>query len=90
MMTTEYLTDMCPSITAACDLLRDVLPRTDAMDYPAFGSFYCMLLEEWCLHHQMDITEIISEISTLIHDVNTIEGKYQAGIMPLFESEVRP
>jgi len=90
MMTTEYLTDMYPSITAACDLLQDVLPRTNAMDYPAFGSFYCMLLEEWCLNHRMDINEIISEISTLIHDVNAIEGKYQSGIFPFVESEVRP
>lgn len=90
MMTNEFLTEMCPSITTACDLLQEVLPQTNAMDYPAFGSFYCMLLEEWCLHHQADITEVISEISTLIHDVNAIEGKYQSGILPFVESEVRP
>ena len=68
---------MCPSMESACNALQEVLPRTNSMDYPAFGAFYCMLLEEWCLNHCERITDVIDQISSLIHDVNSELGSYQ-------------
>lgn len=41
----ELLITMCPSMESACNALQEVLPRTNSMDYPVFGAFYCMLLE---------------------------------------------
>ena len=58
------------------DALQEILPATNKMDFPAFGSFYCMLLEEWCLSHHRCITEVIDQISMLIHDVNAELGSY--------------
>lgn len=42
----ELLMTMCPSLESAYEALQEVLPKTNSMDYPAFGGFYCMLLEE--------------------------------------------
>ena len=79
---------MFASIESACNALHEVLPTTNSMDYPAFGSFYCMLLEEWCLAHHEPVTTVIDQISTLIHDVNSELGSYQGDTTALFESEV--
>ena len=73
----ELLITMCPSMESACNALQEVLPRTNSMDYPVFGAFYCMLLEEWCLNHHEHITDVIDQISSLIHDVNSELGSYQ-------------
>lgn len=55
----ELFMIMCPSMESACNALREVLPTTNSIDYPAFGAFYCMLLEEWCLNHHEHITTSI-------------------------------
>ena len=36
-----------------------------------------MLLEEWCLHHNASITEVIQELSDLIRAVNSDVGTYR-------------
>lgn len=77
----ELLMTMCPSMESACNALQEVLPKTNSMDYPAFGAFYCMLLEEWCLNHRERITDVIDQISSLIHDVNSELGSYQGGTL---------
>lgn len=73
----KLLMTMCPSLKSTYDTLQEVLPRTNNMDYSAFGAFYCMLLEEWCLTHHERITDVIDQISSLIHDVNSEFGSYQ-------------
>ena len=77
----ELFMIMCPSMESACNALQEVLPITNSMDYPAFGAFYCMLLEEWCLNHHECITDVIDQISSLIHDVNSELGSYQGGTL---------
>ena len=63
----ELLMTMCPSLESAYEALQEVLPKTNT----AFGAFYCMLLEEWCLNHHERITDVIDQISSLIHDVKS-------------------
>ena len=77
----ELLMSMCPRLESAYEALQEVLPKTNSMDYPAFGAFYCMLLEEWCLNHHEHITEVIDQISSLIHEVNSELGSYQGGTL---------
>lgn len=73
----ELLMTMCPSLESAYEALQEVLPKTNT----AFGAFYCMLLEEWCLNHHERITDVIDQISSLIHDVNSEMGSYQGGTL---------
>lgn len=79
----ELLMTMCPSLESAYEALQEVLPKTNSMDYPAFGAFYCMLLEEWCLYHRERITDVIDQISSFIHDVNSEMGSYQGESLPV-------
>ena len=59
--------DISCAVSTAYDLLLAVIPTSNKMDYPAFGSFFCMLLEEWCLYHHADVTDVIQEIQKLVH-----------------------
>ncbi|MBQ9016117.1 MAG: hypothetical protein IJ109_08355 [Firmicutes bacterium] len=84
----EMLMSICPSLSYAADILSDLSPKTNRLDYPAFGAFYCMLLEEWCLAHHECITDVIDHLSSLIHDVNSEFGSYQGGTL-FARSEVK-
>lgn len=82
----NIMIDLSYDVDSAYSLLHSILPASNQMDYPAFGCFYCMLLEEWCLHHHANITDVIKEISDLIHCVNSEMGAYSDSLF--HESEV--
>lgn len=82
----NIMIDLSYDVSSAYDLLHSIVPTSNQMDYPAFGCFYCMLLEEWCLHHHASITDVIQEIYDLIHCVNSEMGAYSDS--PFHESEV--
>lgn len=42
----------------------------------AFESCICMLLEEYCKKHELDIVERVDEIRDVVHMVNDELGKY--------------
>ena len=73
----ELLMATFPTIEAIHATLQEILPRTNSMNYSAFGAFYCMLLEEWCLFHHESITDVIDQISSTIHEVNSELGDYK-------------
>ena len=73
--------DISCAVSTAYDLLLAVIPTSNKMDYPAFGSFFCMLLEEWCLCHHADVTSVIQEISNLICNVNSEIGSYSDSML---------
>ena len=80
MQDTRMIDDINRCLDNSYNLLLNVLPLSNSLDYPSFGCFYCMLLEEWCLHHSANITEVIQEISDLIHAVNSDVGTYRDSI----------
>lgn len=86
MLDTRTMIDLSYDMGSAYNLLQTVVPTSNQMEYPAFGCFYCMLLEEWCLQHHAKITDVIQEISSLIHSVNSELGAYSDS--PFRESEV--
>ena len=86
MLNTRTMIDLSHDVGSAYNLLQTVVPASNKMDYPAFGCFFCMLLEEWCLCHHADVTDVIQEISSLIHSVNSEMGAYLDS--PFRESEV--
>ena len=75
----DSIITMYPSIASIHALLYEVAPMTNDMDFPIFGAFYCMLLEEWCLIHEKNITDVISQISRIINSVNSEMGTYCDG-----------
>ena len=42
----------------------------------SFESCICMLLEEYCKEHEIDIVERVDEIRDVVHMVNKQFGKY--------------
>ena len=77
MQGTKTIDNINRCLDSSYNLLLSVLPLSNNLDYPAFGCFYCMLLEEWCLHHNASITEVIQELSDLIRAVNSDVGTYR-------------
>lgn len=63
-------------ITKVFNLLQTVMPITNSFDFTMFGSFYCMLLEEWCLNNNENIIECIDIIQTQINLINKDLGDY--------------
>lgn len=60
----------------AFEILTDIAPRTNRMNMTAFGSFYCMLLEEWCKEHNENIVEFINNVHITVIEVNADMGRY--------------
>ena len=60
----------------AFGLLQAVIPITNRFDLMVFGSFYCMLLEEWCLSNSENILDCIELFHQQIKDVNEEMGAY--------------
>ncbi len=58
------------------NLLANLTPVTNKLDSVEFGSFYCMLLEEWCKYNDQDIVLFIQTFAEMIKDVNRRDGKY--------------
>lgn len=74
-MTFEISTteDIITSMTT----LQNVTPMTNQLTPTQFVPMYCMILEEFCLTHKLNIMEIIGTINQLITEVNTTEGRYK-------------
>lgn len=62
------------SVTA---LMEAVCKWTDKLDEMYFIPFYCVLLEEWCVKHDMDVNEMIEKVEMYIRDVNEEEGTFE-------------
>ena len=60
----------------AYDTLNEMTKTTNVLDKTTFGSFYSMLAEEWCRANDEDVTEFITEIYILVHQVNAEFGRY--------------
>ncbi len=58
------------------DVLQDMIAITNQLDEAAFGSLYCMILEEWCRYHDADVVNQIDMYSQMIKEVNDTCGKY--------------
>lgn len=76
-----------PALAPSLNLLNEMVPKTNKMDIVAFGSFYCMLLEEWCLANNEDAPKLARDIAQMVEGVNESMGRYQRDT-PLFEGEV--
>lgn len=83
----DFLMMMHPAIGPSIALLNEVVPKTNKLDIVSFGSFFCMLLEEWCLTHNEDAPKLALDLAYMVDAVNKSEGKYQRD-EPLFEGEV--
>lgn len=77
MQDARMIEDINRCLNSSYNLLLEVIPLSNDLDYPAFGCFYCMLLEEWCLRHNANITKVIEELSNLVHEVNSDVGSYR-------------
>ena len=60
----------------AYNLLLMLDPITNDLDITEFGSFYCMLLEDWCKSHGEDILEVLPNLVDTIYKLNAEEGRY--------------
>ena len=76
-MIEAILTELSPTALITMKALDETLPKTNAMSYTDFGAFICMLLEEWCCEHEQDIKEVITDLSNVILEVNSMCGTYQ-------------
>ena len=66
---------MHPAIGPSIALLNEVVPKTNKLDIISFGSFFCMLLEEWCLTHNEDAPKLALDLAYMVDAVNKSEGK---------------
>ena len=57
-------------------LLNALTPMTAQMPEMEFIPFLCMLAEEYCLAWHLDVCEMADQMQTLIHEVNTEQGRY--------------
>lgn len=58
------------------DLLMKITPTTNRMDLIQFGSFHCLLLEEWCKHNGYDAQEVADHLRECITSVYDKKGRY--------------
>ena len=58
------------------NILMLLTPVTNKMDSVAFGSFYCTLLEEWCLANDQDVISYIQLFAEQIKALNEEWGSY--------------
>lgn len=49
---------------------------TSNMSYIGFGSFLCMLSEEWCKQHDENVVEFTQTIAQMVTEVNNELGEY--------------
>ena len=60
----------------ATDLLADTLARSKAMDRIGFGTFCCVIMEEFCEAHSVDVIEFAQWIADNIWIMNDKNGRY--------------
>lgn len=58
------------------DLLVSTMEKTNAMDETSFGTFCCMITEEFCKTHSLDVVEFSQRLADSIWMVNKDFGRY--------------
>ena len=61
---------------AVYDLLTSTMEKTNAMDETSFGTFCCMITEEFCKAHSLDVVEFSQRLADSIWMVNKDFGRY--------------
>lgn len=51
-------------------------PVTNNWDPAAFGSFCCMIMEEWCRSNNQDVVAYIQYLADQVYEVHEKCGKY--------------
>ena len=57
-------------------LLQNINKYTLPLEYADFGSFYCMVAEDYCKAHQIDVREFMEEMKAMVNMVYDEEGAY--------------
>ncbi len=60
------------------ELVNVLTPTLNEMPTDIYLPFICMLLEEYCLQHELKVCALVDEMSELIHLVNEECGEYTA------------
>ena len=67
---------MNEKMIAVFKLLTMLTPITNTLEFDVFGSFYCMILEEWCRSNGEDIVSYIQHIADTVKEVTEVYGIY--------------
>ena len=59
-----------------CDLLASTMEKANAMDENSFGTFCCMITEEFCKAHSLDAVEFSQWLADSIRMRNRDFGRY--------------
>ena len=59
-----------------CDLLSSTTEKTNAMDKISFGTFCCMITEEFCKAHSLDVVGFSQWLADSIKMLNKDYGRY--------------
>lgn len=66
--------------TELTQLQDDIMETTDKikhMDIVNFGTYICMLIEEYYKANKLDATEMADTLCNLVKEVNEEEGRYE-------------
>lgn len=63
-------------IDEATDLLIDTIDRSNALDKTSFGTFCCMIMEEFCKAHSLDVIVVSQWIADNVRIMNEKNGSY--------------
>ena len=57
-------------------LLEQIIEQTNKLDYGIFGGVWCMILEEYCKEHEIDIREASVQMMVIINEMQDELGRY--------------
>ena len=57
-------------------LLQEVNRFTLPMEYEDFGSLFCMIAEDYCKTHNMDVRGFMADMNTMVTMINEELGAY--------------
>jgi len=60
----------------AFGLLTYLTPITNRWDPATFGSFYCMILEEWCKSNNQDVVAYAQYLADQVEEMHEELGNY--------------
>ena len=70
------LTSFWKDMDDAADLLIDTMGRSNAMDRISFGTFCCMIMEEFCRANSLDVIVFAQWIADNVRIMNERNGRY--------------
>lgn len=56
--------------------VNELKDKLSCLSEEEFGTCICMLLEEYCREHEMDVVELSEKLHNTIQEVNKDLGKY--------------